>query len=151
MPPLLSLFEHSLPTLSLTPLLEEAHCKLLLRLVAEELDKETEEDVAAAEDKGGKEEEVEEEDAEEVEDDDAEEEVAAGKEEEEVKDEGCISSPVTLLVLSCSPDTAKGSVLVESRVMNLDVGCVVKSTECCCCLSLVLLKFDAHSLLARSW
>lgn len=151
MPPLLSLFEHSLPTLSLTPLLEEAHCKLLLRLVAEELDKEMEEDVAAAEDKGGKEEEVEEEDAEEVEDDDAEEEVAAGKEEEEVKDEGCISSPVTLLVLSCSPDTAKGSVLVESRVMNLDVGCVVKSTECCCCLSLVLLKFDAHSLLARSW
>lgn len=151
MPPLLSLFEHSLPTLSLTPLLEEAHCKLLLRLVAEEIEKETEEDVAAADDEGGKEEEVEE-DAEEVEDNDAEEEVAAGKEEEEEgKDEGCISSPVTLLVLSCSPDTAKGSVLVESRVMNLDVGCVVKSTECCCCLSLVLLKFDAHSLLARSW
>lgn len=38
-----SLFEHSLPTLSLIAL-EEAHSKLLLRLVAEEVGKEVEEE-----------------------------------------------------------------------------------------------------------
>lgn len=38
-----SLFEHSLPTLSLTAL-EEAHSKLLLRLVAEEVGKDMEEE-----------------------------------------------------------------------------------------------------------
>lgn len=41
--PLPSLFEHSLPTLSLITL-EEAHSKLLLRLVAEEVEREVEEE-----------------------------------------------------------------------------------------------------------
>lgn len=46
-----SLFEHSLPTLSLITL-EEAHSKLLLRLVAEEVDKEVDDDVDVKDEDG---------------------------------------------------------------------------------------------------
>lgn len=116
-----SLFvEHSLPTLSFT-MLEEAHSKLLLRLVAEEeeVDKEMEVDEEV--------EEVEEDwDDTQVEDEEWEEEevtTALNVDEDGGKEQDCISSPVMLLVLSCSPETAaKGSVLVASRVTNLDVG-----------------------------
>lgn len=107
-----SLFvEHSLPTLSFT-MLEEAHKKLLLRLVAEEVDKDMEEEEDEdMDEEGGWDDDV-----------DEEEEDATAVNEDEGKEQDCISSPVMLLVLSCSPETAKGSVLVESRVTNLDVG-----------------------------
>lgn len=115
-----SLFvEHSLPTLSFT-MLEEAHSKLLLRLVAVEVDKDMEEDkdVELEEDKDVVEDDEDWDGTQEEE----EEEVATAVNVDEGKEQDCISSPVMLLVLSCSPETAKGSVLVESRVTNLDVG-----------------------------